>query len=392
MGTISRRGLGLAGAVAGAGAAGVGAAVGLRHIAVGRVRLRPDPDAGEPFGELRGEVVPVEADDGIPLHVEVDGPEDAPLTVVFGHGYTLNQDSWHYQRRDLRGSLRMVFWDQRSHGRSGRSAPERATIEQTGEDLRAVLEATVPPDRPVVLVGHSMGGMSIMALADRHPDLFERQVKGVVLVNTSCGDMAEMTLGLPLALAKLVRPLAPRTLRGLGRRAELVERARGLGADLAFVVTRKMAFADPHVSPTVVGFLEEMIRGTPIDVIAEFYPALIAHDKEACLGVFGAAPTLILAGGQDKLTPAVHSRRMAEALPDAELVEVEDAGHVLPLEYPGVVTGGLRRLIEGVAPGAATAKPAKPAKSAKPAKNVKGVKGRRSPRKRPRYDEEERTA
>ncbi|RKS76149.1 pimeloyl-ACP methyl ester carboxylesterase [Actinomadura pelletieri DSM 43383] len=344
------RRVGLVGTVAGVGAAGIGAAVGLRHVAVGRVRLRPDPDADEPFGELRGRELTVEASDGLPLHVEVDGPDDADLTLVFSHGYTLNLHSWHYQRRDLRESFRMVFWDQRSHGRSGRSDPADATIEQTGDDLYAVVRATVRPDRPVVLVGHSMGGMSIMALADRHPELFERQVVGVAVANTSCGDMAELTLGLPLVLAKVVRPLAPRTLRGLGRRAELVERARGLGADLAFVVTRKMAFADRHVSPTVVDFLEQMIRATPIDVIAEFYPALMAHDKVACLDVLGRVPTLVLAGGEDRLTPAVHARRIAEALPDVELVEVEEAGHVLPLEYPGVVTGGLRRLIDRVRP------------------------------------------
>jgi pimeloyl-ACP methyl ester carboxylesterase len=350
MDSKSKRRIGIAGAVAGVGAAGVGAAVGLRHFAVGRVRLRPDPDAGEPFGELRGRETTVLADDGVPLHVEVDGPEDADLTVVFCHGYTLNQDAWHYQRRDLQGSLRMVFWDQRSHGRSGRSGPAHATIEQTGDDLRAVLDATVRPECPVVLVGHSMGGMSIMALADRHRELFGARVIGVALVNTSCGDMAEMTLGLPLVLAKAVRPLAPRTLRGLGRRADLVEKARGLGADLAFVVTRKMAFADKYVSPSVVDFLEQMIRATPIDVIAEFYPALIGHDKTGCLDVLGEVPALVLAGGRDRLTPAAHARRIAEALPDAELVEVEEAGHVLPLEYLGVVTGGLRRLIDRVRP------------------------------------------
>ncbi|MFA1549105.1 alpha/beta fold hydrolase [Actinomadura chokoriensis] len=349
MDSRSRRRIGVT--AAGIGAAGVGAAVGLRHFAVGRVRLRPDPDAGEPFGRLRGRELTVEADDGVPLHVEVDGPDDAGLTVVFSHGYTLNQDSWHYQRRDLQGSLRTVFWDQRSHGRSGRSEPWHATVDQTGDDLFAVLKATVGPDEPVVLVGHSMGGMSIMALAERHPELFDRQVVGVALVNTSCGDLAEMTLGLPLVLAKVLRPLAPGTLRGLGRRADLVDRARGLGADLAFVVTRKMAFADRYVSPSVVDFLEQMIRATPIDVIAEFYPALIGHDKSGCLGVLGGVPTLILAGGRDRLTPVEHARRIAEALPEAELVEVEVAGHVLPLEYPGVVTGGLRRLIARVRPG-----------------------------------------
>jgi pimeloyl-ACP methyl ester carboxylesterase len=359
MDSRNRRRFGIAGAVAGVGAAGIGAAVGLRHLAVGRVRLRPDPDAGEPFGQLRGRELTVPADDGLPLHVEVDGPDDAPLTLVFCHGYTLTQDSWHYQRRDLAGVRadasqasrpRMVFWDQRSHGRSGRSKPTNATIDQTGEDLYAVLRATTRPGDPVVLVGHSMGGMSIMALADRHPEVFEEQVAAVALINTSCGALAEVSMGLPLVLAKLVRPLAPSALRGLGRQAVLVDRARGLGADIAFVVTRRMAFADKYVSPTVVDFLEQMIRATPIDVIAEFYPALMAHDKSDALAVIGKVPVLVLTGGQDRLTPPDHGRRIAESLPDAELVEIDDAGHVLPLEYPGVVTGGLRRLIERIRP------------------------------------------
>lgn len=70
------------------------------------------------------------APDGTELYVELDGtgPEPdgdtsgpEPLTVVFCHGYCLNQDSWHFQRAALREGLRLVFWDQRSHGRSERS-------------------------------------------------------------------------------------------------------------------------------------------------------------------------------------------------------------------------------------------------------------------------------
>ncbi|MFD0538006.1 hypothetical protein ACFQY7_33985 [Actinomadura luteofluorescens] len=64
-----------------------------------------------------------------------------------------------------------------------------------------------------------------------------------------------------------------------------------------------MAFADKYVSPSVVGFLEQMIRETPIDVIAEYYPALMAHDKIGCLDVLGGVPMLVLAGGRDRLTP-----------------------------------------------------------------------------------------
>jgi pimeloyl-ACP methyl ester carboxylesterase len=343
----TKKTLGIAGAVVGLGAAaGVGVAVGIRKFAVGRVRLRPDPEADQPFGTLRGRPLTVLADDGLPLHVEIDGPDDAPFTVVFCHGYTLSQHCWHYQRSQLAGSVRMVFWDQRSHGRSGRSKPTHATIDQTGADLWAVLRATVKPDHPVVLIGHSMGGMSIMALAEQHPDLYGTQVIGVAFINTSAGKLKEMTLGLPLVLAKAMRPITPGVMRSLGKRARLIDQARQFGADIAFMVTRRMAFADKKVSPAVVDFLEQMIRQTSIDVIAEFYPALMAHDKMGALEIVSRVPTLVLTGGADRLTPPAHGIAIATALPGSELVQVPEAGHVLMLEHPDVVTNALRELFD----------------------------------------------
>ena len=115
------------------------------------------------------------------LHVEVDGDLDAPVTVVFVHGFTLSMDSFHFQRRELGDAARLVFYDQRSHGSSGRSEPEHCTIDQLGQDLYAVLQA-VASNGPVVLVGHSMGGMTILALADQHPELFGDRVVGVALL------------------------------------------------------------------------------------------------------------------------------------------------------------------------------------------------------------------
>ncbi|WP_344238550.1 alpha/beta hydrolase, partial [Actinocorallia libanotica] len=329
------------------------AAVAARRAAVGRVRLQPDPYAGEPFGVRCGEPLTVLADDGLPLYVEIDEPavrRPGLPTLVFCHGYCLTQDTWHFQRRDL-AEFRRVFWDQRSHGASGRSKPANATIDQTGADLAAVLRATVRPDEPVVLVGHSMGGMSIMALADREPELFGSRVLGVGLVNTSTGDVHEMTLGFPLVLAKLVRPFAPRVVQGLGRRKQIVDPAREVGADLAFFVIRRMGFADRRISPAIVDFVEQMIRVTPIDVIAEFYPSLMRHDKRAALEVLTKVPVLVMSGGADLLTPRAHGELIAELLDDAEFVGVEAAGHLLPLEHPDTVTAALRRLVERAAGG-----------------------------------------
>jgi pimeloyl-ACP methyl ester carboxylesterase len=349
---MNKKRVGLVGAAIGtAGAIGVGAAVAARRYAVGRERLRPDPDRDEPFGELRGRPQTVVATDGVPLHVEVNGPADASLTVIFSHGYCMTQDSWHYQRRDLadEADVRMVFWDQRSHGRSGRSDLAHATIDQCGDDLLAVIEATTTPGRPVVLVGHSMGGMTIMALADRHPELFGDRIVGVALVNTSSGGLSELTLGLPGVFGKVFRAAVPGVVRGVGKGGKLIDRGRRIGADVAFVITRRMAFADREVSPSIVDFLERMIGSTPIEVIAEFYPTLAAHDKLAALDVLRKVPAVIVVGDQDRLTPLAHGRAIAAALPEAELVEVS-GGHVVMLERPQVVTDAIAGLVERVHP------------------------------------------
>ncbi|OEV19842.1 lipase, partial [Streptomyces nanshensis] len=66
------------------------------------------------------------------------GTGSAPLTVVFSHGYCLSQDVWHFQRAALRGAVRCVYWDQRSHGRSARAAAgEPVSIDLLGRDLKA---------------------------------------------------------------------------------------------------------------------------------------------------------------------------------------------------------------------------------------------------------------
>ncbi|MEV0592078.1 alpha/beta fold hydrolase [Nonomuraea cavernae] len=347
MTTTTRRRVGVAGAIVGAASAGVAAAALAKRLAVGRIRLRPDLEAGEPFGELRGREHTLTTSDGMALHVEVDGPDDAPLTIVFCHGYCLNLESWHYQRRDLRGSHRMVLWDQRSHGRSQRGRADDSTIDRLGDDLAEVIKEFVPG--PCVLVGHSMGGMTIMALADRHPELFGDRIRGVALIATSAGKLAEITLGLPALVSKAVHKVAPTTVSLLGKRGSLVDRTRHAGSDIAFLVTRHMGFGDSrNVSPTLVDFAETMIRATPTEVVADFYPALMNHDKLSALHVLDPVPTAIVVGDKDWLTPPEHSRAIAAALPKARLTEVSGTSHLIQLERPGPVNDALRELIKRV--------------------------------------------
>jgi pimeloyl-ACP methyl ester carboxylesterase len=190
--------------------------------------LRPQPrapDGGPGYGDPPGTPHPGARPGTAPdLYVEVDQPDRRPagtgpsaeaLTVVFCHGHALTLDAWHFQREALRGRHRLVFWDQRGHGRSGPGTVEAATIDQIGRDLAAVLDA-VAPTGPLVLVGHSMGGMAIMSLAQLRPELFTDRVLGVALVATSAGDLSGLDLGMTL-LGRWMPRLVPGAAALLGR-------------------------------------------------------------------------------------------------------------------------------------------------------------------------------
>ena len=354
----------------GLAAAGVGAALGVaaERVAVGRPLLPPfgePPDDGEDYAGLHSPAIVVTADDGTRLHVEVDevdapepdsggptgrrspipaGPAEPPaVTVVFSHGYALTMDSWYFQRKVLRGRYRLVLWDQRGHGRSGTGPPASSTIDQLGHDLAAVI-AAVAPTGPLVLIGHSMGGMTVMALADQRPELFGERVLGVALVSTSAGGLAQVDFGVA-GLGRLVQRVAPGTVRALTRTPRLVEHTRRIGSDLEAVLVRRYSYAS-SVSDALVRFTAEMIASTRLDVIADFLPAFPGHDKRHALAVLDGLEVLVIVGDKDLLTPAGHSEDIVRQLPGAEHVVVRDGGHLLMLEHPDVVTAHLTDLIE----------------------------------------------
>jgi pimeloyl-ACP methyl ester carboxylesterase len=339
----------------GLAAAGVGAALGVaaERVAVGRPLLPPfawPDDDGEDYTGLHTPAQAVPASDATLLHVEVEqadpqraDPALAGVTVVFSHGYALTMDSWYFQRKALRGRYRLVFWDQRGHGRSGTGPPGSATIDQVGRDLAAVLDE-VAPAGPLVLIGHSMGGMTVMALADQRPELFADRVLGVALVSTSAGGLGDIDLGVA-GLGRLVQRIAPGTVKALTRTPRLVEHGRRLASDLESVLVRRYSYASP-VSGALVRFTAQMIASTRLEVISDFLPTFSEHDKRAALAVLDGLEVLVLVGDKDLLIPARHSEQIVQQLPGAEHVVVRDGGHLVMLEHPDVVTGHLGDLIE----------------------------------------------
>ena len=371
--------VGLAGAVVGLAAAGTAIGVAVARSAASRVRAEerelPDVDATapgrlrteDPLGDARRDAdrsALVRADDGVQLAVQEIGPTDAPLTAVFVHGYALSMGSWAFQRRDLAAQLatanghapaaRLVFYDQRGHGASGRGDAEHATIEQLAADLEQVLEARVPTG-PVVLVGHSMGGMTLLAFAHRRPDLFGSRVVGAALVSTSSGNLAELDFGLPQLLTRVRAAVLPAAAWTMRHRPGFAERTRRVAKDVVSAATRALSFAGKDVDPALVHYVDAMIAGTPVDVIAEFYPALVGLDESGALEPFTRVPVLVLTGDADKMIPMAHSELIVERLrelgADPEFVVVPDSGHLVLLEHPEPVTRALAGLLRRAAAG-----------------------------------------
>ena len=336
---------------AAAGAVGLAAAAGAVEIAR-QNRVIGSRHAGERvvFGDLRSAPRVVVADDAVDLHVEIDEPADFggeastddSLTVIFVHGYSLNLDSWHFQRAAYRGQVRTVFYDQRSHGRSARSSEDNATIDQLGRDLLRVIEDTSPGR--CVIVGHSMGGMSVISLADQFPELFGDKVIGAALISTTAGGLDPGRILFPMVPLGLGGKVMGRVVSTLDRGHRVVDLARAWGHAVADVVTDRYAFGD-DVPADYVEFVYAMLNATPFAVVADFYPAFATLDRFETLEPLSRVPTAIVCGTHDKVTSVSHSRKLHSRISGSSLLECEGAGHMVILERHKEVTAELDDLI-----------------------------------------------
>lgn len=321
------------------------------------------PEELAALGTVTGHTYELHTDDGVRLHVEVDelddrdseaqdssagddaedeGRAEPPLTVVLVHGYGLSLQSWHFQRLALRQQYRVVSYDQRGHGRSQPGPPGSARIARLAADLRQVLDAHAP-EGPLVIVGHSMGGMTVMGFAEQNHEYVHSRVLGVALVATSAGDLARLSFGLPGGQA--VTRVAPNVLAVLARRPDLVSRGRRMVSEVEALVVRRWSFASA-VPPELARFTAGIIAATSVEVVSDYLPGFSQHDQRDALKVLNDVETLVLVGDSDLMTPPAHSEVIIRALPDAEHVVVRRAGHLVMLEHPTIVNRYLLDLLE----------------------------------------------
>jgi len=345
--------VGIAGAAVGVVAAGLATAFAVERALVRKSLNAPgDPHGDEPFADQPFDQEPtVTAADGTDLHVEVvepTAPSGKP-TIVFVHGLALDMGTFYFQRRALaeRGDHRLVFYDQPGHGRSGRLKSGNYDIAQLGKSLAAVLDATVP-DGHIILVGHSMGGMTIMAFAEQYPEWFGKRVTGVVLMSTSAGLIDKTKLGIPTLVARASAPFFPLWGRAAHLGGGTIDRARLASSDLAWLLTRRYGFGDAKPSPSLVTFVESMNSKTSVETLTKYLRTLYDHDRVPALSVLRGVPVLVIVGTKDYLTPVVHSEAILKHLPEAELIKIDNSGHVVMLEKADEVNAALLPFLEKI--------------------------------------------
>ena len=349
IGRAAATGLGLAAAaVSGVAIAGAGLA---SKSAVRRSRAYAvtGADKVHVFPFVTDKMIAVPASDGLVLHAEIDEPEgwapqDRP-TVVLVHGFVLNLSSWVFQRRALvDAGYRVVSYDQRNHGISEVGDLARCTIDQLGKDLRAVIDATTPQG-DLVLVGHSMGGMTVMSFAGRYPEVTRGRVRGIALIATSAGGDSLVQLGLGKTFDRIIARLGPGFLGGLGQREGVWGSLRAAGRAVENHFVQRYGFGG-EMPKHMLRKVATMVFGTRLESIGAFLPELDELDVRESLPGLVDTPVLIVAGSKDILTPPEHSARLAEALPAAEHVVIPGVGHLLQLERPGPVTEAILGLLE----------------------------------------------
>lgn len=318
---------------------GVGAMVGaglgwaLERRLASRWVPRPDPHWHELDDQEPGETHRITSFDGTGLHADVLGPDEAP-TIVFAHAYLLSRHAWGYQRRALADRFRVVTYDQRGHGDSDQAATGDYSMHALGQDLDAVLDALVPTGERALLVGHSLGAMTVLAWAEQCPDV-ARRAAGAVLMATAAGDLLTGVLGpAPGALVNAVAAAAPRA-------AAIERRAVQQPSDLSALLIRCLSVG-PDAADGHVDFVERLVLSCPATVRAALLPALTSLVLDEGVSAL-AVPTLVVAGTEDRLTPPWQLRRLAGALPEGRLVELAGIGHTIPLEAHEVLNAHLRR-------------------------------------------------
>jgi pimeloyl-ACP methyl ester carboxylesterase len=243
--------------------------------------------------------------------------------------------SWQRQTSHLTSShsdIRVIAYDQRGHGRSGRGCTRSNTLGQLARDLDAVIDATTASGQ-IVLIGHSMGAMTILQYLQHQQARNVDRIAGVGLIAPAVADITRYGLGRMLA-----SPVVAKACTLASRIPACAEAVRTTAVRATAPIWRPVT----KNAPT----LAALINAPQLRILAGFLESISHFDGTAAFRTLSGTPTLVMCGTGDRVTPRRHSAAIFAAVPAAELVVVPDAGHMLMLDCPTVINERLDALLE----------------------------------------------
>ncbi|QGU01638.1 short chain dehydrogenase [Corynebacterium kalinowskii] len=282
------------------------------------------------------------ASTSVPVATYVAGPDDAPITVVFVHGFTLAAECYFLQVQHLvdnHPNVRSVLLDLRGHGQTGEVTPEECTIEGSADDVLAVIDQLVPTGE-ILLVGHSLGGHVVLNTIRRCSESVFQRIRGVILIATSIDSLSAQ--GAPRLLTT---KLADKVYDAMEGTPEVVTKFRDDVADFLAPALAAMVFKRISTPYNLVKFHADMIHNTPLSTFVGYFDDLETHSEVAAAERLAQLPGFVLVGNDDHVTPLSQSERILELWPRAELRHTNKCGHMIILEAPELVNEALDELL-----------------------------------------------
>jgi 3-oxoadipate enol-lactonase len=252
---------------------------------------------------------------GVSINYQVDGREDAPW-LIFSNSLMTNLSMWDDQVAELKGSYRILRYDQRGHG--GTEVTDgKYTFDMLTADVVALMDAL--SIKRAHFAGISMGGMTALFLAQRHADRFDR------IIACDCGPAST-----PVSASQWQERIDLASAKGMEALADITV---GRWFPPEFVATRA----------PVLDKVRGMIRTTPFKGFAGCAQALSDYDLRPGLGGI-TRPTLCIVGTKDATLTGME---MINAnVPGARLVKLEGAGHLSNLEQPAPFTKAIGEFLK----------------------------------------------
>ncbi len=248
--------------------------------------------------------------------------EDNPVIILL-HGSPGQISNWKHIIPCLEKHYRVIAFDQRGYGESDK--PLKVSLEDYLEDLGQLIQKLNLRQDNIILVGHSFGGLVAQEYASRH------RIRGLVLI----GSLTRLRRSITNRIIWSTPPI-------LWRKIFFTENT------LTRRLYRKLFFSK-HTRDQVY---EEFIKDNK-----EYLENLPAHvfsylkyfkDYDASVSVPNIrVPTLIIVGGEDKVTPVEEAQRLNEMIENSKLVVIENAGHMVLYEKPEELCEHILRFIEG---------------------------------------------